>query len=114
MILAPSCGKILKLVCLLSLLQCSEPSADSLPFAFPGAELKVKFVVSSGLQIWAGFLHTLSSHLPKLGLANWEHPEGAGHRRGGVWVRHRALGVPMGPLGGSARVGFPAAHGWAS
>ena len=44
MFLAPSCGRIL--VCLPSILQSTRWSADSLRFAFPKAELNLKFVVS--------------------------------------------------------------------
>ena len=39
---ALSCGRILKLVCLLSVLQCNRTSADSLPLFFPKCGTKVQ------------------------------------------------------------------------
>ena len=56
-----------KHVCLLSILQHIRPGADSL-LCFPKARLELKSVVPPCLQTWAGFLHVLTSYLPKLAL----------------------------------------------
>ena len=48
MLLAPSCGRILKIISLFSILQCIGRGAESLSFAFQmaEAEVKPKFVIS--------------------------------------------------------------------
>lgn len=100
------CGRICKLMCLLSILQHARQIADSLPFVFPVGMLKLRFVVSSGLQIQTDLLlHRLTSHLPKFILytangvctMNWPHSlgcVGGGEQssrgvHGPVWGNHR-------------------------
>lgn len=46
MLLATSCGRFLKFVCPLLILQCTGLSDDSFPFAFPREVQKLKFVIS--------------------------------------------------------------------
>lgn len=65
MLLAFSYGRILKLVCILWILQNTRPSADSLSFLFPKVALQLKFVVSLWPIDPTDFLHVLTSHLPK-------------------------------------------------
>ena len=53
----PSYGRILKPVCLLWILQCTRPSADSLSFVFPKVALQLKCVIS----LWSAVLGLLSA-----------------------------------------------------
>lgn len=51
------------------------------------------------LQIWTGFLHSLTRHLQKLVLAVVESSTRSQPLGGGfVWVTYGALGVPMSQL----------------
>ena len=97
--LVASCGRILKLICLLSILQCTRPEADRLPFAFPRIELKLEFVVSP----WPADLGHLSTHahycLPELALTAIRSAfREISHRevcRWGTW----SIGSACGPFG---------------
>ena len=53
MLLAPSSGRILKLVCHISILKCTRLCVDSLPFVFPKVVPKLKFMLSSWPVDWA-------------------------------------------------------------
>lgn len=71
------------------ILQYTRQIVDNI-FVFLMVALELKFMVSALLQIQAGFLHTFTSHLPKLALAN---TMGNAHRESAteweyVWVRH--------------------------
>lgn len=73
----------------LLILQYTRQIVDNI-FVFLMVALELKFMVSALLQIQAGFLHTFTSHLPKLALAN---TMGNAHRESAteweyVWVRH--------------------------
>ena len=108
---APSCGGILKLVCLLSIPRHTRLGADSLPFSFPSVAVKLTFMSLSGLQIWAGFLCMPSSCLPKLALAT---VIGTAHREpatgwGCRWGMQSAGGA-MNQLGEFVGEAYLAAH----
>lgn len=64
-LLAFSCGRILKLVWILWILQNIRPCADSLSFVFPKVALQLNIVVSLWPTDSTDFLHVLTSHLPK-------------------------------------------------
>ena len=114
-LLASFCGKILKLLCLLLILQHTRPGADRVSLAFPKASYSSSFQSLSGLQIWVGLLHVLTSHLPKLSLA----VVGTAHRDLAKWwdvrwVRYMEPCDSVGQLRGSVGEPSPIAHGWVS
>lgn len=86
---APSCGRIVKLACLLWILQASE-GADHDLFAFRGGVKCSSSWSLPGPQLWDGFLHMLTSGLQNLALATVQVlTHGASHGVGLGWVRHR-------------------------
>lgn len=101
---------VAEFLCLYAFSQsCSVPSWQP-PFHFPKVMWKLKFVISPGQKIWAGLLHVLSSHLPKLALPvaiRSKHKEPATGQRGMCgWGMLRAGGA-QGQLGESMSQMFP-------
>lgn len=107
--LAPSWGRILKLVCLLSILQHTRPSAHHLLFSQRWWHISNLWSLT-GLQIWACFLCMFTSHPLKLPFAYClqNHAQGFCQIREAVWVSHiRCWGCPAhGPIRGIHRWGF--------
>lgn len=67
MLLAPYCGRILKLM---SSLGPANHESRGLPFVFPKLVLKSSLWSLPGSQVWANFLHAFTSCVPKLLLAD--------------------------------------------
>ena len=91
-LLASRCGRILKFVCLLPVLQHTRPGVDNLPFAFAcGLSLACKLGQLSA-----------SAHWPSAKAHSLHHQEHAQSQpRGGVFVGETqgVLGMPLGQLG---------------
>lgn len=102
LLLAPSCGRILKLVWILLILQHNRSwRADSHRLLFPRMARKLKFAVSPLPRVWVAFythslaIYQYSSSLP-LGICTGSRPQG-----GSVNEVHEVLGVPVSQVGGS-------------
>lgn len=104
------------LVYLLLTLPHTRPGADSLPFVFPRAKLKLHFAVSPR-PAQSGWLSTCA-HEPPAKAPSCHHQEcaqRAGHRvRGCVGEAHGARAVSMGQVGRPVGKASPAVHRQAS
>lgn len=80
-LLAPSCSRILKLVCLLFILQSTKESVDSLTFFPPKAALNLKFVVFSRPTVLGQF-STCAHWSPAKSCSchHQKHAQAASHR----------------------------------
>ena len=107
-LLPPSCDRILKLVCLLSILQHTILGGNSLPFAFPQAVLKVKFCHLSCIFGPAFFTCSLAVLIAATGSSHRELS--IGWRC--VCERCMECGDALGPSGGIHRWGTPSSS-WA-
>lgn len=104
------------LVYLLLTLPHTRPGAESLPFVFPRAKLKLHFAVSPR-PAQSGWLSTCA-HEPPATAPSCHHQEcaqRAGHRvRGCVGEAHGARGLSMGQVGRPVGKASPAVHRQAS
>lgn len=114
--LAPFCGIIRKLACLLFNRSCTRPSADGLSFAFPKMTLKLKCVIFLWPEDWSFvYMRSLPAFqsllLPlPLGKCTRSQPQGGLHVSEGFG----ALGSPVSQLWGSMGKAFCVTHRMAS